>query len=225
MIFRDESKKQLNAKFLIQPETANSTVTSYHRKTGSNILSSPKKKKRLPILPPDPLQHYRGATMGPGAYEIKRDLLPKKPKSHSHGVGFNSRSIRFDFMEPKRNTQPEIKISREEEIMNSLIFSKNTKKKRRKIIPLKYNKGNFSKEDRFKDVSIIPDKSRQPGPGAYDIKGFASADYKQVSAFFRSNSQRLAGVSEVKSKNFQNSKKIFNFFSFHCWTKSESDPG
>lgn len=176
-----------------------------------------KKKKRLPVLPPDPLKHYRGATMGPGEYEIKRDLLQNKPKTISKGVGFNSRAIRFDFMEPKKEPKDvKTEVDKEEDIMNSLIFSRSPNELKKKEFPSKIENGNFAKEDRFKDVSINPYKQKQPGPGAYDINGFAKSDFQRESAFFRSNSKRLG----MPGKTNKNCKFFLIFLSYDCWSKS-----
>lgn len=194
---RTRSQVGLDPKFLIEHNRTTYTNSSFHQSRSRIDSKSPfRKGKRLPVIPSDPLKHYRGASMGPGAYTIDRDLLPKKPKTNMEKlkVGFNSKEIRFDFMEPKKEEL--VKVSKEQKIMESLEFNgkdkvigrKNPKKKR---ILRKQPIENFPKEDRFKDNTVIPDKIKQPGPGAYDLKGFAAKDYSKNSAFFRSRLDRL----------------------------------
>lgn len=203
--FRTDSKnfKALDTKFLIQPDqsTTLSTLGSNTSKLNFKKSNSKLSKKRLPILPPDPLKNFRGITMGPGEYEIKRDILPQKPKTNTVnlGVGFNSKSIRFDFMEPKKKIKTLKKISKEEEIMKSLIFSRdavemNSFENDNNNNYTLNSDGNFSRDERFK---VKKAKIGLPGPGAYDIPGFADGDFHKESAFFRSNSKRLKD-SEIK---------------------------
>ena len=175
------------------------------KKEKPKIKSVRRRRRQEKVPPPDPFKHFRGASMGPGAYTINRDLLPKKPisKAENLGVGFNSRQKRIT----QYNFSNKVQLKKEKKLLFEILETrKNNDQKYQNFRSVnrrnrsKVDNNTFGNQTRFMDLEFLKNTSVIPGPGAYEHELLNKKKVDLASPFFRSKSRRILDSDMPTSK-------------------------
>jgi hypothetical protein len=167
-----------------------------------------------PLNPNNIMAGHRGASLGPGAYNVNSDLIKKTFKIPKKGVAFGGSETRFigvidanqgvinEFLTPK--FQEGLKEMKESDVQDNLKILKvgpdGNKETTDVSKPLakeqfkSYTIGNTGKilDSKIRDFSYLKMDLEVPGPGIYDLPGAFKNRGEGLSSFFQSGSRRLA---------------------------------
>ena len=186
--------------------SSKSKIHPYQQKTAKTGKKGQNGQNGSPDAVLDSLKHYRGASMGPGAYDIDRSILKKKPINQSEelGIAFSSSLHRFGDTNPQIDAVTGKFIPGPKDFKGPQLYIGDQKNRRKS--PAGFLRGvgvlnkrsssqqTFGKLDRFQSVQEeAPDKKYFPGPGAYDprLSVDPSGSREKGSIFFRSKSKRI----------------------------------